>query len=1029
MGVQAAVATQARRPGRLLGRERELAALRQAIDDALGGRGGLLLVGGEPGIGKTRLVAEALAVAAADGARTAWGSCLEAAPPYWPWRQLLRALDSGDAVPALAAGPEAGAADEAARFRLFEAVGDRLAALAADRPLVLALDDLQWADAASVRLLGFVARSLPTRSVLLLGTYRDTQVGPGHPVAELAGDLGAALSVLPLEGLDLAAVGRLLEQRTGGDDPGSAGGAARGSATGDRLTAEVHARTRGNPFFVREVAHLLDQGGAALAAVPPAVDELVRRQLAGCSPRCGTLLAAAAVAGSATELPLLAAVLGGDAMELVGPAEEARDRRILEPAGAGYRFRHDLVREAVLGQLPARRRAELHWALGVALEGVPGGERLEEAASHLRDGVVAGDAARAVPTVLLAARQAMAACAFERADQHLEWVLERAGGGTVDELEVLLLAGEARLRAGDWTLAGDAFERAAALARAQGRPQDLGRAALGFGAGLGGFEVRLHDRRQIGLLEEAAGALAGTDSVVGAFVLARLSVALSYRSDSGRRERLAGSAMAMADRTGDAAARAHALAAWCDVIAGPAHSERRLAAASDIVALGREAGSDELVLLGHRLRVVALLEVGDLAAAEREAAAFERVAERYRLPIVRWCVPLWRGMRALLRGDLEAAERDAAEAEAIGAEAGSDNAALLATSLRMSIAYFRGAVPPELAERARAAEALLAADPGLCVTRSSLLALANAQGDLAEARRHLDALVAFGFCEPDSEWLGTLCVAGEACFNLGDAEVGGRLYPLLEPFEERYVVVGIGATVIGWVGEVLAALDHLAGRHEQAQARVRAAVERYQRLGAPLLAERARGHLDPLPAPTQPAERGTLRRDGDGWEVGFRGRQVRLRDAKGLGDLAVLLARPGREVHVFELVGGGVIATPDAAIDATARAAYRARIAELEAEIADAGDANDPERSARARRELDFLVEELAGSLGLGGRARRVADDQERARQAVRARLRYVLDRVAGAHPELARHLQVSVRTGIFCVYRPDRPVEWDVAR
>jgi AAA ATPase domain len=1015
------------RVGRLVGRERELRGLRRAVDGALGGRGGLVLVSGEPGIGKTRLVAEAVAAASAGGARTAWGSCLAAAPPYWPWRQVLRALDAGDVVPALGGG-DPPPADEGARFRLFESVGDRLRALGAEQPLVLALDDLQWADAASVRLLGVVARGLHTQAVLLLGTYRDAEVAPGHPVADLTGELGAALSVVPLHGLDVGDVELLLEEWGGG------------GRVGRRVAAEVHARTRGNPFFVREVAHLLGQGDAAAPAVPPAVEELVRRQLAGCSPACEELVAAAAVAGSAAELGLLAAVRGGGAVELIGPAEEARARRILEAAGAGYRFRHDLVREAVLAQLPGRRRAELHWALGDALERLPGEDRLEEAASHQRKGVVAGDAGRAAATALRAARQAMAACAFERAVDHLAWVLDRAGDGaaTVDEVEVLLLLGDARLRSGDWASAGDAFERAALLARSRGRLQDLGRAALGFGVGLGGFEVRLHDQRQIGLLEDAAALLADADSVVGAFVLARLSVALSYRSDPGRREELAGAAIAMAERTGDPAARAHALAAWCDVISGPADTERRLEAGADIVRLGREAGADELVLLGHRFRVVALLELGDVTGAEWEAAAFERVADRYRLPIVRWYVPLWRGMRALLRGDLAAAERHAAEAAAIGAEAGSGNAAVLAASLRVSMAHSGGELPPELAARLRAdAESLLASDPGLCVVRASLLGLAILEDDLAEMRRHLDALVAFGFGERDSEWLSTLCLAALACLALGDAEAGGALHELLAPFEERFVVVGIGAAITGWVGEVLGGLDRLGGRPRQAEARTRAAIDRYERIGAPLLAARARGHTlaastgGPRPgvAAAREAERGVFRQEGDGWVLGFRGRQVRLRDAKGLRDLAVLLARPGREVHVFELTGGGAVAAgAETVIDEAAKTAYRTRIAELEAEVADAGDAHDPERAASARQELDFLVDELARTLGLGGRARRVAGDQERARQAVRARIRHVLGRVAAAHPELARHLEVSVRTGTFCVYRPDQPVRWQLS-
>jgi len=162
--------------------------------------------------------------------------------------------------------------------------------------------------------------------------------------------------------------------------------------------------------------------------------------------------------------------------------------------------------------------------------------------------------------------------------------------------------------------------------------------------------------------------------------------------------------------------------------------------------------------------------------------------------------------------------------------------------------------------------------------------------------------------------------------------------------------------------------------------------------------------------------------------LAYSGREVRVRDAKGLRDLAVLLATPNREVHASELTGGGVVtAAAIDVIDDAAKVAYRSRISELEAEVEDADGAHDLERGARAREELEFLVDELAASLGVGGRVRRGADDQDRARKAVTARIRYAIDRIGTNHPDLGRHLAVSVRTGLFCVYAPDRLVIWDV--
>jgi hypothetical protein len=196
------------------------------------------------------------------------------------------------------------------------------------------------------------------------------------------------------------------------------------------------------------------------------------------------------------------------------------------------------------------------------------------------------------------------------------------------------------------------------------------------------------------------------------------------------------------------------------------------------------------------------------------------------------------------------------------------------------------------------------------------------------------------------------------------------------------------------------------------------------------------------PAPETAAMR--FRREGDYWTVAFGGRVVRMRDAKGLGYLARLLRDPHQEFHVLDLLAGDVghgdrppredglgASTADAGVvlDDPAKRAYRARIAELEAEIEQARRWNDPERAARAEAELDALTGELAGGLGLGGRDRRAASDSERARASVSKAVRSAVRRLDEQHPELGRHLALAVRTGTFCIYEPDprAPVSWDV--
>ena len=172
---------------------------------------------------------------------------------------------------------------------------------------------------------------------------------------------------------------------------------------------------------------------------------------------------------------------------------------------------------------------------------------------------------------------------------------------------------------------------------------------------------------------------------------------------------------------------------------------------------------------------------------------------------------------------------------------------------------------------------------------------------------------------------------------------------------------------------------------------------------------------------------GVFRRGGDYWEVGFGGELASVRHGKGMADLARLLAAPGQEVHCLDLVGGVDEHDTGEVVDAAARRAYEQRVRDLQAEIDEADATHDRGRAERARVEMDALVDQLTAALGLGGRARRAGGAAERARSTVTQRIRATIRRLDAADPRLARHLQVSVRTGVFCSYAPDEPVRWDV--
>ena len=191
-------------------------------------------------------------------------------------------------------------------------------------------------------------------------------------------------------------------------------------------------------------------------------------------------------------------------------------------------------------------------------------------------------------------------------------------------------------------------------------------------------------------------------------------------------------------------------------------------------------------------------------------------------------------------------------------------------------------------------------------------------------------------------------------------------------------------------------------------------------------ADEPSGPREPAPPPAP-----SMVLEGEVWTLWYEGQAVRLRNSRGLGFIATLLADPGREFHVLDLAAPApaqaVVSDPGAAIDPAARAAYRRRVEELRSAVDEAEVGGDEERKARARQELEFIEHELAAAYGLSGTARRLADPAERARKAVANRIRDAVSRIEANHPALGRHLRTSIRTGTFCSYEPERTVTWTV--
>jgi tetratricopeptide (TPR) repeat protein len=449
--------------GRFVGRADELGTLKTALDAALGGQGSLVMLVGEPGIGKTRLAQEALVYAQLRGAQTLWGRCYEAesAFPYMPFVEALRQYVATRPDEALRAELGNGASDVAKlvsevrqrvpasvlnteippdqeRQRLYESVVTFLLNAAIANPIVLVLDDLHWADAPTLNLLRILARSVKGSRLLIIGTYRDMDLDRRHPLAEMLADLRRErlFERVLLRGMSPLEVGALLEMAAQHElDQG-----------GTVLASALHRATEGNPFFIEEtVRHLVETGrifrreGRWVSdttninemGIPEGVREVIGRRLSRLSSACNGALASAAVLGREFEFAVLGAMTGLDEDALLAVIEEAIEAQaIVEVKGkavAAYVFSHALVRQTLYEELSLPRKQRLHARAADAIETVHVrnlSTHIGSLATHYRLAGAAGDPEKAIAYSLRAGDAAQVAFAHEDAANHLEGALE-----------------------------------------------------------------------------------------------------------------------------------------------------------------------------------------------------------------------------------------------------------------------------------------------------------------------------------------------------------------------------------------------------------------------------------------------------------------------------------------------------------------------------------------------------------------------------------------------------------------------------
>jgi len=907
------------------------------------------------------------------------------------------AADLGALMPELRARlPQLPEAPDAsgARFRLFDNVTRLLCHASQQQPLLVVLDDLHRADEASLRLLLYLAGELAGARLLVLATYRDTEPRPSIALSQV---VATASHPIRLAGLGESEVARLMEN-------------ADGRVPSAPVVAAVYERTEGNPFFVTELVRLLASKGwsdpdhiGGLRQIPGAVREAIRIRLAGLSEPCQRVLQTASVIGREFDLDLLHAVVGASShvstlSDGAAPSDQW-ERSIEKTSAAGldlldeartagfvdrgsnaigrYRFSHVLIRDTVYEELGSSHRVALHRQIGEAVEVLHQGildRDVPALAHHFYEAIPNGMAPKAFEYATRAAQRSASIAAFEDAIDHYEHALQALDhcppgavtpAGTLDELvqrcDLLIALGEAQYNAGLRSPSRTTLLKAAALARQLTAPEPLARAALAL-IGPGEWMADV-DMDAVELLGAALTALGSKDSALRAQLLSRLAGVLYYSIASQRRVSLSREAIAVAQRLEDPDTEALVLGNAHFALLGPDNVEERLAFATRIVELAEAAGSTARAMSGHYWRLLDLLQLGDIAAADIALHHYSNYAAELRQPFDVWRAASARAMRALLAGRLDEGERLAFEAFAAGERANSPNRMLTLASQLYTLRREQGRLHELEAEVKHFVEQYATVP----ATRGALALLYSELGREAEARAEFEKLAARDFADVprDVSWLNALDMAAQVCAFLGDCARAGILYNLLLPHAQQNVIVAYADASHGAVAHSLGLLAATLGRWDDAAQHFENALELNTRLGAPHFVARTqhayaemllRVSSPALPAGEQEkamallnnaiaiyerlgmtsylqqglalrervrerqrqeraiAERNVFRFDGKRWTIVWRGEPVHVRKAPALTYLAYLLRHPGRWISVIDLQQAATLTAASAAL-------------------------------------------------------------------------------------------------------------------
>lgn len=975
---------------RLVGREEELGTLHRAITSASGGHGRFVVVHGPAGSGKSALLSTLATQAADRGSTVLVGRCREAvgAVPYWPWmeaiagraRQLsedqrLEELGPGAphllrAMPDLAAAISGvGPSELSSQFMVFQSIAAWLERLSSSGPALLILDDLHAADTASLQVLDFVIDQLRDVEVAVVGAYRSEDGAAAPELMRVVRHGAAHVAVGPL---DRSAVAALAEDMLG-------------ESADVEFVDELVSCSEGHPLAVVEYLHAGD-----LRRVPPPLATIMLERIGDLQPRGVDVVDAAAVLGRTFRPRDVASMLELSIDAVLGHLETLLQRGVLaSDDSSALFFRHGLFVDVVRQRMTLERRESLHLSAARTLESTSA--PVVEIAYHHCQAAHLGSPDRAVAALREAGAMSIERFAFDEAVRHARTALAIFDHqSAADQTELLIELSRALWLSG---AVAEADATAWAAIEAATSASDRAAAALCVGGGI--VTGTPHDAKIEQVVTSLLHTLPDARTALAARVLARQAQLRSVRVVTAELVSDALRAVDLSEEIGDDADRAYCLFMAHFALDDPLLADRRSGLSDRFLEVAQRLRDPEVLIHALQFRAVDLLQSERFADLPAILDRHDSLAATLQQPLYIASGHLTRAAVAIAQERPAVADQHALVAlEALDSFPGTQFR-LWALIARVEAARQLARATPDLRQQV---EALLTEEPNPPAIALALAAtLAAAEGDLDRARELYEPFARSrfssieGMAKPVS-----LSLFAEAAVALEDRDSAHTLHEVLDPYRDRLIT---------------ASRPPIAPRKHG---------EHYLTMLAAIAS-------DP---PGDGDRTATIVDQGDHLVVTYAGRTVSTAAAKGLRHVIRLLASPGQEVHVAELAGARAdLNGLGPLLDSEAKAAFRRRLEEIEHDLDEADGHHDLGRSAELARERDLLIDELTSAAGLAGRDRNPASSVERARSAVTQAIRRSIRRLQAPHPELAAHLDRTIQTGTYCVYRPDprNAPEWNI--